>query len=91
MRWILLAIALLPPFAEARIPVTVLRFALSGTITLPSIGLKRIRCDGWQVDHIVALCAGGLDKRANMQWFNVDDHRFKTYVEIREGRKARQR
>lgn len=55
----------------------------------PATGLHRGACPGWQVDHIVALCAGGPDKRANMQWINLDDHRFKTYVDVRECRKVR--
>lgn len=55
----------------------------------PSTGLRRSRCDGWQVDHIIALCAGGADKRWNLQWISIEDHRFKTYVDVRECRKAR--
>lgn len=57
----------------------------------PATGLHRGACPGWQVDHVVALCAGGPDKRANMQWINLDDHRFKTYVDVRECRKINMR
>ena len=41
-------------------------------------GLRGGSCPGWEVDHVVALCAGGADKRANMQWLTVQDHREKT-------------
>ena len=44
----------------------------------PETGLRRGACPGWQVDHVVALCAGGPDTRANMQWLTVVDHRVKT-------------
>ena len=53
----------------------------------PSTGLRRGACAGWQVDHIVPLCAGGLDRRENMQWIAVDDHRWKTFVDVRECRR----
>lgn len=46
-------------------------------------------CPGWQVDHIVPLCAGGADSPDNMQWISVEDHRFKTFVDVRECRKLR--
>ncbi len=44
----------------------------------PATGLRRGSCPGWEVDHVVALCAGGADTRANMQWLTVQDHREKT-------------
>lgn len=53
----------------------------------PSAGLTRGACPGHHVDHIIALCAGGPDKKANMQWITREDHRFKTYVDVRECRK----
>jgi hypothetical protein len=55
----------------------------------PSTGSRRGACPGWQVDHIVPLCAGGLDKPENMHWLAIDDHRFKTHVDVRECRKLR--
>jgi hypothetical protein len=55
----------------------------------PATGLHRGACPGWQVDHIVPLCAGGDDHPRNMHWLAVDDHRFKTLVDERECRKAR--
>lgn len=34
----------------------------------PSTELRRGRCPGYVVDHIVPLCAGGTDAAMNMQW-----------------------
>ena len=47
----------------------------------------RSACPGWQVDHTIPLCAGGLDKAGNMAWLTVADHRFKTFLDVRECRK----
>lgn len=44
----------------------------------PVTGKRSGACPGWQVDHIVALCAGGPDEPSNMQWLRVEDHRIKT-------------
>ncbi|MCA3041251.1 MAG: HNH endonuclease [Rhodocyclaceae bacterium] len=56
----------------------------------PSTGLKRGACPGWDVDHIVPLCAGGADHPSNLQWLSKDDHKWKTFVDVRECRKAKQ-
>lgn len=53
----------------------------------PSTGLARGACPGYHVDHIIALCAGGADSVVNMQWITVEDHRFKTLVDVRECRR----
>ena len=55
----------------------------------PSTGQQRGACPGYQVDHTVPLCAGGEDKPANMAWLSIDDHRFKTRIDVRECRKLR--
>lgn len=55
----------------------------------PVTGLARGACPGWQVDHTVPLCAGGEDKASNMAWLTVEDHRWKTFVDVRECRKFR--
>jgi hypothetical protein len=34
----------------------------------PATGKPRGACPGWVVDHVVPLCAGGVDAPANMQW-----------------------
>jgi hypothetical protein len=33
------------------------------------------------------LCAGGEDKRENIQWIENTDHRFKTLVDVKKCRK----
>lgn len=38
---------------------------------------------------MVPLCAGGADSPLNMQWLAVDDHRWKTFVDVRQCRKLR--
>lgn len=55
----------------------------------PVTGLHRGACPGWQVDHVRPLCSGGEDGPGNMQWLAVEDHRFKTWVDVRECRKLR--
>lgn len=55
----------------------------------PSTGERRGACPGYAVDHVRPLCAGGEDRRGNMQWITTDDHRFKTLVDARECRKLR--
>lgn len=55
----------------------------------PATGQHRGRCPGWEVDHVIPLCAGGPDKPSNMQWIRKDDHRFKTLVDVRECGRSR--
>ncbi|NDY89713.1 HNH endonuclease signature motif containing protein [Ideonella livida] len=55
----------------------------------PATGLHTGRCPGWEVDHVVPLCAGGPDTPENMQWLYVDDHRFKTKIDVRTCRLAK--
>lgn len=82
----------LPLAAQSRIPrdrAEVRAFRTANPC--PATGLKRGACHGFAVDHIIALCAGGPDKRENMQWISDEDHRFKTLVDVRECRKQRRR
>ncbi len=53
----------------------------------PSTEKVRGACPGYQVDHVIPLCAGGPDHRSNMHWLSVEDHRWKTFVDARECRK----
>lgn len=55
----------------------------------PSTNLRRGSCPGWEVDHAIPLCAGGPDHRSNLQWLRVEDHRFKTRIDVRECRRQR--
>lgn len=87
-----LMLILAPLLADARIPRDRAEVrAFRSEHVCPGTGLHRGACPGFHVDHIIPLCAGGPDKRANMQWISKEDHRFKTYVDVRECRKARRR
>lgn len=44
----------------------------------PATGKVRGPCPGWEVDHVLALCAGGRDAVDNLQWLRVEEHRIKT-------------
>lgn len=55
----------------------------------PATGRIKGACPGFQVDHIKALCAGGSDIRDNMHWLSTQDHKFKTFIDVRECRKFR--
>ncbi|MBX3588837.1 MAG: HNH endonuclease [Ramlibacter sp.] len=55
----------------------------------PSTGQRRGSCPGYQVDHIVPLCAAGPDEQSNMQWLSVEAHRIKTRTDVRECRRLK--
>ncbi|KRC36419.1 HNH endonuclease [Acidovorax sp. Root219] len=75
---------------EARIPRDQAQVrAFRSEHPCPATGRARGACPGWQVDHIVPLCAGGADHPSNMQWISREDHAWKTFIDTRECRKAR--
>jgi hypothetical protein len=87
MRWVLLFL-LLTGAAEARIPRSQAEVrAFRAENPCPSTGRIRGACPTHDVDHKRPLCAGGLDKRENMQWLSKADHKWKTFVDVRECRK----
>lgn len=45
---------------------------------------------GYEVDHIVPLCAGGADRPENMQLLTKRQHREKTRDDLRMCRKLRE-
>lgn len=51
-------------------------------------GLTRIP-PGYEVDHIMPLCAGGKDSPENMQLLTREQHREKTRDDLRRCRKLR--
>jgi len=55
----------------------------------PATGKTRGKCPGWQVDHRIALCAGGDDAAYNLQWLTVEAHKAKTRNDVRECRAQR--
>jgi hypothetical protein len=57
----------------------------------PATGRTRGACPGWHVDHVIPLCAGGADRPNNMQWITREDHRWKTFIDVRECRRTRRK
>lgn len=49
----------------------------------PANGARRGPCPGYQTDHIEPLCAGGVDRRDNMQWLTTQEHKWKTRTDVR--------
>ena len=49
----------------------------------PSTGRATGACPGYVVDHVIALCVGGVDAPSNLQWQNVADAKAKDRVECR--------
>ncbi len=55
----------------------------------PSTGARRGACPGYVIDHVRPLCAGGPDRRDNMQWQTTADALAKDVEERRECRSLR--
>lgn len=69
--------------AQARIPrstAAVKEFRQANPC--PVTGAARGKCAGWEVDHVIPLCAGGPDTPANMQWLTIASHRQKTKGDV---------
>lgn len=49
----------------------------------PSTGRTRGPCAGYAVDHADPICAGGPDRRENLQWLTIEEHRMKTRSDLR--------
>lgn len=90
-RWLAAAVAALTFLSvscvEAKIPRSTAVVAQFKRMNpCPSTGAVRGACRGWEVDHVVPLCAGGLDAAANMQWLTKEDHRQKTRLDVMQCR-----
>lgn len=48
----------------------------------PVASAPHARCPGFQVDHVIPLCAGGADDPSNMQWLSLDEHIAKTRRDV---------
>lgn len=89
--WLLLLLAFVAPLATAKLPRSIAEAAaFKRSMPCPANGLHRGPCPGHQVDHIIALCAGGPDKSNNMQWLAVETHRNKTRLDIKVCRAIKQ-
>lgn len=95
LRWQLALVALVitsslfPTAAQAAHRSMAERAAFVRHNPCPATHLRRGSCPGWEVDHVVALCAGGADSRANMQWLTVQEHREKTRHDRRQCRRRK--
>ena len=49
----------------------------------PATGGTKGKCPGYVIDHLVPLCAGGLDASSNMRWQTVQDAKRKDREERR--------
>lgn len=49
----------------------------------------RAPCPGWQIDHIVPLCAGGPDELSYLRWLRTEEHARKTTEDRRTCRRSR--
>ena len=52
-------------------------------VPCPATDKRRGACPGYHADHLIALCAGGADHWANMQWLTHADHKEKTRSDVR--------
>jgi hypothetical protein len=43
----------------------------------PSTNSRKAGCPGYVIDHIIPLCAGGVDHPSNMQWQTVPEAKIK--------------
>lgn len=90
MRWLLILLVITSLDATARIDRDRAQVrAFRAENHCPATGRTRGACPGYHVDHITPLCAGGADKKENLQWLSKEDHRWKTFVDVRECRKLR--
>lgn len=64
------------------------RYAFRKENPCPVTGKARGACQGYVVDHITPLCAGGPDLPSNMQWQTVEDAKKKDLVEIAHCRRG---
>ena len=49
----------------------------------PTTGLRKGKCPGYQIDHIVPLKCAGADRPENMQWLTIEQHKAKTKSEAK--------
>lgn len=83
MRWwlsLLLAVAVAGADAFPRSRAVLREFQRQHAC--PSTGARRGACPGFEIDHIQALCAGGRDELANLQWLSHRDHALKTKRDV---------
>lgn len=92
LRWwfpALVALAMVAPDADAARRSKSARAEFVRSVPCPATGITHGACPGWEVDHVVPLCAGGEDRPHNMQWLTAPDHKRKTRGDVRYCRARR--
>lgn len=79
---LLLAVAVAIP-AAARDPAQRAEFVRQHPCPVTGSAKPHHSCPGWVVDHVVPLCAGGLDAPENMQWQELAESKEKDKEEWR--------
>ncbi len=83
-KWLGFVIALLLSASAMACPRDAsVRRHFQSTHPCPANGHQRGACPGWVADHVVALCVGGRDAVANLQWQTVADAKAKDKWECR--------
>jgi hypothetical protein len=80
---VLLVILSLPGFAGTKRSAKA-RYQFRKSHPCPSTGKVRGACKGYVIDHVKALCAGGLDSPVNMQWQTVSDAKAKDKIGMQD-------
>ncbi len=87
---ILVAISLTAPATEAKQHrSTKTKHVFQKANPWPATGFQKGKCPGYIIDHVVPLCAGGLDAPSNLQWQTVADARVKDKAEWKQCRLIR--
>ncbi len=79
--WLALALLLAAIVVNAAPRDPAEKAAFRRTHACPATGATKGKCPGYEVDHIVPLCAGGADSPSNMQWLSTGRHKVKTKSE----------
>jgi hypothetical protein len=82
---VLILLALVPHWAEAKIPrSSAAKAEFERASPCPATGEPRGACPGYVIDHIKPLCAGGPDNPSNMQWQTIEAAKLKDRDERRQ-------
>jgi hypothetical protein len=75
--FLFIAIALHQPVDAKQKRSSAAKTAFKKANPCPATGRSHGRCEGWVIDHVIALCVGGKDHPSNMQWQTTADAKLK--------------